>query len=68
MPPGLATALCGDPVGANLMMVGVAVQQGWLPVSVAAVERAIELNGTQVPFNLRAFRLGRLWVHDPARH
>ena len=64
---GLATALCGDPVGANLMMVGVAVQQGWLPVSVAAVERAIELNGTQVPFNLRAFRLGRLWVHDPAQ-
>ena len=64
---GLATALCGDPVGANLMMVGVAVQQGWLPVSVAAIERAIELNGTQVPSNLRAFRLGRLWVHDPAQ-
>jgi len=45
--------------------VGVAAQRGWLPVGVAAIERAIELNGVQVPFNLRAFRLGRLWAHDP---
>jgi indolepyruvate ferredoxin oxidoreductase len=35
-------------------------------VSVAAIERAIELNGVQVAFNLRAFRLGRLWAHDRA--
>ena len=62
---GLAKALCGDPIGANLMLVGVAAQRGWLPVGVDAIERAIELNGTQVPFNLRAFRIGRLWVHDP---
>jgi indolepyruvate ferredoxin oxidoreductase len=48
------------------MLVGVAAQLGWLPVGVAASERAIELNGTQVPFNLRAFRIGRLWVHDRA--
>ena len=63
---GLATALCGDPVAANLFMVGVAAQRGWLPVGVEAVERAIELNGTQVALNLHALRLGRLWVHDRA--
>jgi hypothetical protein len=51
---------------ANLMMVGVAAQRGWLPVGIAAIERAIELNAVQGPFNLRAFRLGRLWAHDPA--
>lgn len=59
-----ATLLCGDPVGANLMMVGMAAQRGWLPMGVEAIERAIELNGVQVPLNLRAFRLGRLCVHD----
>lgn len=61
---GMATALCGDPVAANLMMVGVAAQLGWLPVGVDAIQRAIELNATQVPFNIRAFRIGRLWVHN----
>jgi indolepyruvate ferredoxin oxidoreductase len=63
---GVALALMGDTIGANLMMVGVAAQRGWLPVGIAAIERAIELNAVQVPFNLRAFRLGRLWAHDPA--
>ena len=63
---GIALALMGDTIGANLMMVGVAAQRGWLPVGIAAIERAIELNAVQVPFNQRAFRLGRLWAHDPA--
>jgi indolepyruvate ferredoxin oxidoreductase len=63
---GIAAALCGDAIAANFFMVGVALQQGWLPLQVAAVERAIELNGVQVPLNLRALRCGRLWSHDPA--
>ncbi len=62
---GLATALCGDTIATNLFMVGVAAQRGWLPVSVAAIERAIELNAVQVELNKRAFSFGRLWVHDP---
>ena len=64
---GMALALMGDTIASNMLLVGVAAQKGWLPVSVAAIERAIELNAVQVPFNLRAFRLGRLWVHDRAR-
>ena len=62
---GIALALMGDTIASNMLMVGVAAQRGWLPVGVPAIERAIELNGVQVPFNLRAFRLGRLWAHDP---
>jgi indolepyruvate ferredoxin oxidoreductase len=63
---GIAVALCGDSIATNLFMVGVASQRGWLPVSAAAIERAIELNGVQIELNKRAFAFGRLWVHDPA--
>ncbi len=62
---GLATALCGDSIATNMFIVGAALQLGWLPVSLAAVERAIELNNVQVPFNKRALAWGRLWAHDP---
>lgn len=62
----LATALLGDTIAANLFMVGVAAQRGLLPVGVEAIERAVQLNGTAVGFNLNAFRLGRLLVADPA--
>jgi indolepyruvate ferredoxin oxidoreductase len=62
-----ALALLGDTLGTNMMVVGHALQKGWLPVGVAAVERAIELNGTAVDFNLRALRLGRLAAHAPER-
>ena len=61
---GLATRLLGDSIGSNFFLVGAALQLGWLPVGLAALERAIELNGVQVAFNLNALRLGRLWVHD----
>jgi indolepyruvate ferredoxin oxidoreductase len=63
---GLALALCGDAIASNFFMVGVALQKGWLPLALTSVERAIELNGVQVPFNLQALRLGRLWAHDRA--
>jgi indolepyruvate ferredoxin oxidoreductase len=62
---GLATGLLGDAIATNFFLVGVALQLGWLPVSVAAVQRAIELNGVQVDFNQRALAYGRLWAHDP---
>ncbi len=63
---GLATTLLGDAVYANFLLVGAALQLGWLPVGRAAIERALQLNGVQVEGNLRALQLGRLWVHDPA--
>ena len=39
---------------------GVAVQRGVVPVSPAAVEEAISLNGVAVEKNLTAFRAGRV--------
>lgn len=62
---GIALALCGDTIGTNFFMVGAALQKGWLPLSLPALQRALELNGVQVQFNLHAVRLGRLWAHAP---
>jgi indolepyruvate ferredoxin oxidoreductase len=64
---GLATALMGDAVYTNFLLVGAALQLGWLPLSLAAVRRALELNGVQVQANLRTLDYGRLWVHDAPR-
>jgi indolepyruvate ferredoxin oxidoreductase len=63
----LALSALGDTIGANLLMVGIALQRGLLPVSVAALERAIALNGVAVSLNLKALRWGRLFALDPAR-
>ncbi len=62
----LATALLGDAIGTNLFMVGYAYQRGLLPVSSAAIERAIDLNRVAIEMNLAAFRLGRQAAHDLA--
>lgn len=63
----LALMLLGDTLGANMLVVGLAVQRGLLPVSPSALEQAIRLNGTAVAFNLDAFRLGRLLAAEPDR-
>ncbi len=60
----LATALMGDAIATNLFLLGHAFQLGRLPVSLPAIERAIELNGRAVEMNLRAFSWGRLAAHD----
>jgi indolepyruvate ferredoxin oxidoreductase len=62
----LATALFGDAIAANLFLLGYALQSGRLPVGLAALERAIELNGRAVATNLRALAWGRLAAHDYA--
>jgi len=61
----LATALTGDSIGTNILMLGYAAQKGLLPVSIASLHEAIRLNGTFVDGNLRTFALGRLTAHDP---
>ncbi|WP_300011150.1 indolepyruvate ferredoxin oxidoreductase family protein [Pseudonocardia sp.] len=61
-----ANALFGDAMPANLLVVGAAYQAGALPVSAAAIEWAIELNGVAVAVNTAAFRWGRVAVADPA--
>ncbi len=60
----IARLLLGDTIGANLFTVGFAAQKGLLPVSVAALEKAVQLNGIAVDFNLQALQLGRLAAHD----
>ena len=62
----LATSLLGDSIATNLFMLGFAYQKGLIPVSGAAIERAIELNGVAVEPNKRAFLLGRRAAHDHA--
>jgi indolepyruvate ferredoxin oxidoreductase len=60
----LATALLGDAIAANLFLLGYALQLGRLPVGLAALERAIELNGRSVEANRKALAFGRLAAHD----
>jgi len=60
----LATALAGDAIATNLFMLGYAFQQGLVPLSRAAIERAIELNGTAVDGSKAAFAWGRRAAHD----
>ncbi len=63
----IATQLMGDAIAANVMLMGFAWQKGLIPLSLASLEGAIELNGVAVPFNKQAFSLGRLLAHNPAR-
>tara|TARA_R110000772_G_scaffold61606_11_gene138777 strand:+ start:1811 stop:5299 length:3489 start_codon:yes stop_codon:yes gene_type:complete len=64
---GLGLALLGDSIASNLFMLGYASQLGLLPVSPAALLRAVEINGVAVDFNKKAFTLGRLQAVDPER-
>ncbi len=61
-----ATVLFGNSLGANMFMLGFALQLGGLPLSAEAVEKAIELNGEAVAMNIAAFRWGRRAAHEPA--
>ncbi len=55
----IATALLGDSIATNFFLVGFAYQKGWLPISAAAIERAIELNGAAIDMNKQALAWGR---------
>jgi indolepyruvate ferredoxin oxidoreductase len=63
---GLATAILGDSIATNLFMLGYAWQKGLVPLSLEALERAIELNGVAVETSKRTFAWGRLAAHDLA--
>jgi indolepyruvate ferredoxin oxidoreductase len=62
----IASALFGQSIGANMFMVGYAYQLGAIPVSSAAIEKAIELNGEAVKMNQAAFHWGRRAAVDRA--
>jgi len=61
----LAEAFLGDSIVSNILAMGYAWQRGLIPVSLAALQRAIELNGVAVANNQLAFSLGRLAAADP---
>jgi indolepyruvate ferredoxin oxidoreductase len=61
---GLATAIFGDSIATNLFMLGYAWQKGLVPLSLDALNRAIELNGVAVETSKRTFAWGRLAAHD----
>lgn len=55
----IAIKLLGDTVYSNMLLLGLAWQRGLVPLSAAAIYRAIELNGKSVEKNTMAFDLGR---------
>lgn len=63
---GIATALLGDSMATNLFMLGFAWQKGLIPLSCAAILRAIALNGVAVESNSQAFHWGRHAAQDEA--
>jgi indolepyruvate ferredoxin oxidoreductase len=63
----IANALFGQSIGANMFLVGYAYQLGAIPLSAAAIEKAIELNGQAVAMNKSAFHWGRRAALDLAQ-
>ena len=63
----LAAEFVGDPMMATSLLLGVASQYGLLPVRPSSIESAIRLNGAAIRSNIKAFRIGRLYVHAPDR-
>ncbi|MBL4741193.1 MAG: indolepyruvate ferredoxin oxidoreductase family protein, partial [Sneathiella sp.] len=61
----IATTLMGDAIATNLFMLGYSFQKGFIPLSLEALMRAIELNGIAIDSNKRAFAWGRSMAHDP---
>jgi indolepyruvate ferredoxin oxidoreductase len=62
----LAEDFLGDTIVSNIVAMGYAWQRGLVPVGLAAMQRAIELNGVAVESNKAAFALGRLAAAEPA--
>ena len=61
----LANQLLGSTTSSNIIMLGWALQKGFIPLGIDAVEAALRLNGTSLENNLAALRWGRLLAHAP---
>ena len=61
-----AVQLLGESIYSNPLLLGYAWQKGLIPLSRAALLRAMELNGVQVQNNQAAFEWGRHCAHDLA--
>ena len=62
----IAVQALGDSIYTNPLLLGYAWQKGRVPLSHAALMRAMELNGVQVANNQAAFEWGRRCAHDLA--
>lgn len=62
----ISRGLLGGTTTANILLLGVAVQIGAVPIAPESIEQAIELNGVAVDQNVAAFRFGRQWAIDPS--
>ena len=61
----MSRRLLGDALYGNLFLLGAAWQKGLLPLSLAAIDQAIELNGAAVAENRQAFLWGRRAAENP---
>ena len=61
----ISERLFGTAQAVNTLMLGIAWQEGALPLGEASLTRAIELNGTLVSLNHRAFLWGRILATRP---
>jgi len=62
----VAEQLVGDAIATNIMMIGYAWQSALIPLSIDAIEQAIELNGVAVQANKQALYWGRRLAAEPA--
>src|SRR5262249_55258970 len=62
----LAEGLFGTHMAVNLFMLGVAFQGGLIPISLEAIEKAIEWNGVDIERNIQTFSWGRKYYEDAA--
>jgi indolepyruvate ferredoxin oxidoreductase len=60
----LASAMMGDSIYTNPIMLGYAWQKGWVPLQKASLMRAIELNAVAVDNNKTAFEWGCRAAHN----
>jgi len=62
----VATQALGDAIYTNPLLLGFAWQKGCIPLSEAALMKAMELNGVQIANNQKAFAWGRQCANDLA--
>ena len=63
----LAKLTLGDSIFSNMMIFGAAWQKGLVPLSLESITQAVDLNGTAVARNQRAFQIGRWAAEYPAQ-
>ncbi len=63
----LSERLMGSTMTANVMLIGVALQMGMIPVRPDALEAALRLNGVAIDANIKALNWGRWLAVDAER-